>query len=423
MNAKVINPFGWLSKDGKLLLAAKGIRAFAYGFLSVILAIYLKLIGFNDLYIGLVLTATLVNSVIFTLIGSFYADRIGRRKILIVYAALMSLSGVIFFVTTNYIALIVSALIGTINVTGTETGAFLSIEQAALPQTINDIKKRNTVYALYNMVGTFAMSAGVLLSGLPQIFVQQYGFNQIESIKPLFLLYSIIGLVVLGIYYLISNKVEVTVNNNDNNKLSKPLKQTLSPKSKQIVGKLSCLFAVDSFAGGFVIQSIVSLWFFTKFGVELTTLSYIFSIAGVLTAFSFLVAAKIADRIGLINTMVFTHIPSNILLILVAFAPTIPIAVAFYLARMTLSQMDVPTRQSYLVAVVREDERTPAAGITNISRNIAQAVSPSLAGYILQSLSFISAPFILGGVLKIVYDIVLYFNFKSIKPSYERNDE
>jgi MFS family permease len=423
MNAKVINPFGWLSKDGKLLLAAKGIRAFAYGFLSVILAIYLKLIGFNDLYIGLVLTATLVNSVIFTLIASFYADRIGRRKILIVYAALMSLSGVIFFVTTNYIALIVSALIGTINVTGTETGAFLSIEQAALPQTINDIKKRNTVYALYNMVGTFAMSAGVLLSGLPQIFVQQYGFNQIESIKPLFLLYSIIGLVVLGIYYLISNKVEVTVNNNDNNKLSKPLKQTLSPKSKQIVGKLSCLFAVDSFAGGFVIQSIVSLWFFTKFGVELTTLSYIFSIAGVLTAFSFLVAAKIADRIGLINTMVFTHIPSNILLILVAFAPTLPIAVAFYLARMTLSQMDVPTRQSYLVAVVREDERTPAAGITNISRNIAQAVSPSLAGYILQSLSFISAPFILGGVLKIVYDIVLYFNFKSIKPSDERNDD
>ena len=421
MNAKVITPFGWLSKDGKLLLAAKAIRTFAYGFLSVILAIYLKLIGFDDLYIGLILTATLVNSVIFTLIASFYADRIGRRKILIVYAALMSLSGVIFFVTTNYIALIISALIGTINVTGTETGAFLSIEQATLPQTINDVKKRNTVYALYNMVGTFAMSAGVLLSGLPQIIAQQYGLNQIESIKPLFLLYSIIGLVVLGIYYLISNKVEVQTNNN--NKLSKPLKQTLSPNSKQIVGKLSCLFAVDSFAGGFVIQSIVSLWFFTKFGVELTTLSYIFSIAGVLTAFSFLVSAKIADRIGLINTMVFTHIPSNILLILVAFAPTLPLAVAFYLARMTLSQMDVPTRQSYLVAVVREDERTAATGITNISRNIAQAVSPSLAGYILQSLSFLSAPFVIGGVLKIVYNIVLYFNFKSIKPSDERNDD
>ena len=413
-----VTPLRWLSKDGKLLLAARTLRTFAYGFLSVILAIYLKLVGFEDFYIGLILTATLINSVIFTLIASFYADRIGRRKILILYAALMSISGVIFFITTNYIALIASALIGKINVTGTETGAFLSIEQAALPQTINDVKKRNTVYALYNMVGTFAMSAGILLSGLPQIIAQQYGLNQIESIRPLFLLYGIIGLAVLGIYYLISNKVEVQVNGNNYN-LSKPLKQALSPKSKQIVGKLSPLFALDSFAGGFVIQSIVSLWFFTKFGVELTTLSYIFSIAGVLTAFSFLAAAKFANRIGLINTMVFTHIPSNILLILVAFAPTFPLAVAFYLARMTLSQMDVPTRQSYLVAVVREDERTAAAGITNISRNITQAVSPSLAGYILQSLSFLSAPFVLGGVLKIVYDVILYFNFKRIKPSDE----
>jgi MFS family permease len=419
MDAKIIASFRWLSKDGKLLLAARTLRTFAYGFLSVILAIYLKLVGFEDFYIGLILTATLVNSVIFTLIASFYADRVGRRKILIMYAALMSLSGLIFFLTTNYIALIISALIGTINVTGTETGAFLSIEQAVLPQMVNDINKRNTVYALYNMVGTFAMSAGVLLSGLPQILAQQYGLNQIQSIRPLFLLYSIIGLAVLGIYYLISNKVEVQTNSMRH----KPLRETLSPQSKQIVGKLSSLFALDSFAGGFVIQSIVSLWFFTKFGVDLTTLSYIFSIAGVLTAFSYLAAAKIADRIGLINTMVFTHIPSNILIILVAFAPTFPLAVALYLARMALSQMDVPTRQSYLVAVVKENERTAAAGITNISRNITQSISPSIAGYILQSLSILSAPFVLGGALKIVYDVALYFNFKSIKPPEERNQD
>ena len=427
MDTKVIIPLSWLSKDGKLLLAARILRTFAYGFLSVILAIYLKLIGFNDLYIGIMLSATLINSVVFTLIASFYADRLGRRKVLIVYSALMSISGLVFFVTSNYMALIISAFIGTINVTGTETGAFLSIEQAMLPQTINDPKKRNTVYALYNMAGTFAMSAGVLLSGLPQILAQQYGFNQIESIKPLFVLYSIIGLGVLGIYFLISNKVEISRsnNNNSNNKItntSSPFKQTLSPKSREIVGKLSGLFAIDSFAGGFVIQSIVSFWFFTKFGVELATLSYIFSIAGVLTAFSFLVAAKIADKIGLINTMVFTHIPSNILLILVAFAPTLPLAIVLYLARMALSQMDVPTRQSYIVAVVEENERTAAAGITNISRNIAQSVSPSLAGYILQSLSFLSAPFVLGGVLKIIYDIALYFNFRNKKPSDEMGE-
>src|SRR6188472_960115 len=424
MDTKVIIPFDWLSKDGKLILAARTIRTFAYGFLSVTLAIYLKLIGFSDLYIGLILSATLINSVIFTLIASFYADMIGRRKILIVYAALMSLSGAVFFVTTNYIALIASAFIGTINVTGTETGAFLSIEQAILPQTTNETKKRNTLYAIYNMVGTFAMSAGVLLSGFPGLLEYHYGFNQIESIRPLFLFYSIIGLGVLGIYFLISNKVEIVRNNNNNNttttNLSKPLRQTLSPKSKRIVGKLSGLFAIDSFAGGFIIQSIVSFWFYTRFGVDLAILSYIFSVAGVLTAFSFVAAAKIADRIGLINTMVFTHIPSNILLILVAFAPTLPLAIALYLARMALSQMDVPTRQSYIVAVVDEDERITAAGITNISRNFAQSVSPSLAGYILQSLSFLSAPFIVGAVLKIAYDIALYFNFKNIKPSEEK---
>jgi MFS family permease len=338
----------------------------------------------------------------------------------------MAISGIVFFVTSNYIALIAACLIGTINVTGTETGAFLSIEQAMLPQTVKDVKKRNTLFAFYNMVGTFAMSAGVLVSGLPVIIQHQLGLSEIASIKPLFLLYSILGVAVSASYLLLSKKVELTEKDEAKEQVqakdlesdekqksrSKPLTQTLSPTSKKIVGKLSGLFAIDSFGGGFVIQSIVSLWFFTKFGADLTLLSYIFSIAGVLTAFSFLASAKIADRIGLINTMVFTHIPSNILLILVAFSPTLPIAVALYLARMALSQMDVPTRQSFIVAVVKEDERTAAAGITNISRNISQAISPSIAGSILQSVSLLSAPFLLGGLIKIVYDIALYLQFK-----------
>lgn len=405
----------WLSNDGKIILAARVTRTFAYGFLSIVLAIYLKLIGFDDILIGLVLAATLVNSVIFTLLASFYADRLGRRKMLIIYAALMSISGSIFLATDNYVALVAAALIGTINVTGSETGAFLSIEQALLPQTVNDARKRNTVFALYNMTGTFAMSAGILLSGLPAILQQQFGLSQIEAIKSLFMLYSILGIIVLAIYFMLSKKIELATG-----EITKPLTQVLSPKTKKIVGKLSGLFAVDSFAGGFVIQSIVSFWFFTKFGVDLTTLSYIFSVAGVLTAFSFLAAARIADRIGLINTMVFTHIPSNILLILVGFAPTLPLAIAFYLGRMALSQMDVPTRQSYIVSVVKEEERTASAGITNISRNMAQAASPSLTGYILQALPLLSAPFVLGGMLKIVYDIALYVNFRNIKSS-EKN--
>ena len=410
--------FSWLSRDGKLLLAAKIVRTFAYGFLSVILAIYLKLIGFDDLLIGLILTVTLVNSVIFTLIASFYADRIGRRRTLAIYAALMSISGAIFVTTENHVMLIIAAFIGTINVTGSETGAFLTIEQSILPQTVKNIKKRNIIFAIYNMVGTFAMSAGVLLSGLPTIIQQQFGetLHQIDSIRPLFILYSLLGIVVIGIYLLLSNRIEVE------GKIARPLTQTLSPMSKNIVGKLSGLFAIDSFAGGFVIQSIVSFWFFTKFGADLTTLSYIFSVAGILTAFSFIVSAKIADRFGLINTMVFTHIPSNILIILVAVAPSLSVAIAFYLIRMALSQMDVPTRQSYIVAVVNEEERTAAAGITNISRNISQAISPSLTGIIINTFT-LSTPFIIGGLLKIAYDIALYVNFRKIKPPEEELKE
>lgn len=406
----------WLSRDGKLLLTARILRTFAYGFLSVVIAIYLRIIGFSDIQVGILLGCTLINSVIFTLFASFYADRIGRRKILIIYALLMSLSGIIFTISDSYFLLILAAFIGTINVTGSETGAFLSIEQAILPQTIKDTKKRNTIFALYNLVGMFAMSAGILLAGIPSILQQgQYGFNEAESIRPLFALYGSIGIVVMIIYLTLSGDIEVRQKD-----LQKSILKTLSPQSRKIVGKLSALFSIDSFAGGFVIQSVVALWFFTRFNVNLLDLSYIFSIAGILTGLSYIGAAKIADRIGLINTMVFTHIPSNLLLILVGFAPNIELAIAFYLIRMTLSQMDVPTRQSYIVSVVSEEERTAAAGLTNISRNVSQAVSPSLTGYILQSSLSLASPFVFGGIIKIVYDMILYFNFRNLKADHER---
>ena len=400
----------WLSRDGKLLLSARILRTFGYGFLSVFIAIYLRFLGFDDVQIGLLLGSTLVNSVIFTIFASFYADRIGRRNVLVIYSSLMCMSGLIFTVTDNYFLLVLAAFIGTINVTGSETGAFLTIEQAILPQTIRDKKKMNTIFALYNMVGTFAMSAGIILSGLPSLLQEQYiTMNNVDSFKILFMMYSILGLVVMIIYLRISKAIEIKPN------VKNTVRQTLSPRSKKIVGKLSALFAVDSFAGGFVIQSVVSLWFFTRFGADLTVLSYVFSAAGILTAFSYIVAAKIADRIGLVNTMVFTHIPSNILLILVAFAPTMQFAIILYLIRMGLSQMDVPTRQSYIVSIVNEDERIAASGLTNVSRNIAQTVSPSIIGYIFHSFLALSGPFVLGGVIKIIYDLALYFNFRSIK--------
>ena len=408
-----ISFFQWISIDGKLLLCARIVRTFAYGFLSVTLAIYLKLIGFDDILIGIILSVTLINSIIFTLFASFYADRIGRRKTLLLYTAMMSVSGVIFFVTENPLALIIAALLGTLNITGSETSAFLSIEQSILPQTIKDNRKRNTLFGFYNMVGTFAMGAGILIANLPIIIQNELEFDQIYAIKLLFLFYSLLGVLVIGIYLKLSSDIEIK-----KEKTLKTISKILNPKSKKIVTKLSGLFAIDSFAGGFAIQSIVSFWFFTKFDIDLSLISYIFSIGSLLTAFSYLIAAKIADKIGLINTMVFTHIPSNILLILLAFAPTLEIAIVFYMIRMALSQMDVPTRQSYIVAVVEEDERTASAGITNLSRNIAQAISPSITGYIIGVLS-LSAPFIIGGLLKIIYDITLYINFRKIKPSDE----
>lgn len=434
----------WLSDDGKLILFARIIRTFGYGFLSVILSIYLALIGFTGVQVGLILSTSLINGILFNLIASYYADKLGRRNLLIIYSLLVFSSGITFFATDNYIALIIAAFVGTINVTGSETSAFLSIEQAILPRTIKDIKKRNVLFALYNVVGTLAMSAGILMSGLPNL-VQQYipVLSLAESMRILFLVYSLLGLASIPIYLRLSKNVEVAAkdrrppingtgyeykgvpNNNQRNRVGRTfrglfsLSSILSPNSKVIVAKLSALFAIDSFAGGFVIQSIVSFWFYARFGADLSTISYILSISGVLTAFSFLAAAKIADRIGLINTMVFTHLPANILIILVAFAPTLPIAALLYLIRMALSQMDVPTRQSYVISVVKDEERTAAAGITNISRNISQVLSPSLAGYIIQSLSLFFLPFLIGGVLKVIYDIALYFSFRNIKPQQE----
>lgn len=406
----------WLNKDGKLLFASRAVRTFGYGFLSVTLAIYLDLIGFDKISIGIILMATLVNGVLFTLISSFFADRFGRRKMLIIFGALMSLSGIIFFLTQNYAVLIFAALIGTINVTGTEVGPFLSIEQAMIPQTCQD-KKRNTAFGLYNMLGTLAMSGGVLLGGLPHYIQTAFNTSQSSSVKPLFLIYSLLGISTIIICLLMSRSVEIQPQ-----ETSRPIHKILSPQSRKIVSKLSVLFGIDSFAGGFIIQSILSYWFFIKFGINFAEISYIFASAGVLTAISYVAATKIADRIGLVNTMVFTHIPSNVILMLVPLAPSLSLAVGLLLGRMSLSQMDVPIRQSYLVAIVKPEERVAAAGLTSIARNTAQTVSPTITGYILQFL-LLAAPFFIAGSLKIVYDIALYFSFRKIKTPEERSEQ
>jgi len=401
----------WLSRDGKLLLAANIARMFGFGFLSIILAIYLKSAGYDAFYSGIIITATLVSSSFFTLFASLYADRIGRRKTLMLFSGLMAIAGLIFAFTTDYYLLLIAALIGLINPTGVNFGPFISVEQAIIPQTSSD-KKRNYAFALYSTTGTFAMASGTLFAKFPEVLQQQYGFDVISSFRPLFLAYVLIGLVTIGIYYSLSKLAEVQ--SKDYIK-----KFSFSRETKSRVKKLSFLFGIDSFAGGFVIQTWVAFWFFTRFNAPLGEVSEIFFYAGVLTAISYIVAAKLAGKIGLVNTMVFTHIPSNIMLILLAIAPTLHLAMIIYLIRMSLSQMDVPTRQSYVVAIVKPEERTAVAGITNLSRNIPFSVSPTLVGYMFQFVS-LAFPFFFAGALKTAYDLLLYKNFKKIKPPEEK---
>lgn len=397
----------WMNKDGKILLLARIVRGIGYGFLSVVLAIYLKLLGLDEIAIGTVLTATLASSAAFTILTSILERRIGRKRLLVLFAALMSLAGGIFVISTNYIALLFAALIGTLNVTGTEVGPFLSVEQAIIPQTC-DQKTRTLAFAVYSVGGTLATSGGALISGLPA-FLQSKGLALLDSFKPLFGTYVLIGVTTLLLYTFLSDKIESPAVQ----QARQAKRSLLSPESKRVTARLSGLFALDSFGGGFVLQSFVSYWFYVRFAASLEQISLIFFGAGVFAALSFLAAEKLAMRIGLVNTMIFTHLPSNLLLMVVPLAPNLAGAMAFYLGRMALSQMDVPTRQSYIVTMVRPEERVAAASFTNISRNLSQAISPSFAGYLLQFLS-LSSPFFIGGGLKIAYDISLYVNFRTL---------
>lgn len=400
-----------MSRDGRLLLTTRAVRSFGYGFLTVILAIYLSLIGFSDFMIGAVLSATLLGSAAFTIFVSIYADRLGRRRMLIVLALMMAVSGTVFAMTTNRVALFVAAIIGTLSPTGAEIGSFLPMEQAILPQTTTE-EKRNSAFAAYNIVGTFSATFGGLFGGFVKVLQDSFHFKTLEAYQAMFLIYALMALTAVVLYLAVSAKAELSAE-----KASAP-RQRMSPQSRRIIARLSGLFAVDAFAGGFVLQSIILYWFFTRYGVSESTLSVIFFVAGLLTTLSFYAAVWLAKHIGLINTMVFTHIPSNILLMLVPVANTFVLSMAFYLARQAISQMDVPTRQSYTVAVVAPEERTAAASTTAIARNVSQATSPTISGYAMQAVS-LSAPFFVGGALKIAFDVGMYFNFRKVKPPEE----
>ena len=406
-----MNLLTWLNKDGKLLLLANIARMLAFGFLSIILAIYLTNAGYDELYTGIIITATLVSGSFFTLFASLFADRIGRKKTLVLFSGLMSISGTIFAFTTDFYLLMLAALIGFINPAGIYFGAFNSVEQAIIPQTSSG-RKRNNAFLLFSTVGTLAVASGTLIAKVPEFLRVEYGLDLVNSYQPLFVLYALIGLITMGIYAALSKNAEV--------KTIKPVKKViLGAQSRSVVKKLSILFGIDSFAWGFVIQSWVAYWFFIKFAVPENEIADIFFITCMLTALSYILTVKIVSKIGLVKTMVYTRIPADLLLILLALAPSLQIAVVFYMVRMFLAMMDVPTRQSYVIAIVKPEERIKVAGLTNLSRNIPFSASPTLVGYMFQFVS-LAFPFILSGALKTIYDLLLYRSFKKIKPPEEQ---
>jgi MFS family permease len=407
-----------LTPDGSFLFITRIARMFGYGFLSVVLVLYLAQVGLNQVQIGLLLTLTLIGDTIISLWITTNADRFGRRRMLILGVVLMIFAGVLFAITRNFLFLLIAATIGVISPSGYEVGPFLSIEQAALSQIVSD-EKRTHLFAWYNLVGSFATALGALGGGGLVQALQDSGVSALGSYRTIVIGYAIIGVLLGVLFTRLSPAVEVRAGGDSSHSTSDFKTRFGLHRSRGVVLKLSALFSIDAFAGGFVLQSLLAYWFHVRFNVQPAILGSIFFGANILTGLSALTAAWMASRIGLIRTMVFTHIPSNILLILVPLMPNLPLAIAVLLLRFSISQMDVPTRQSYTMAVVAPDERSAAAGITGIARTIGASLSPAFTGPLLANAALMNVPFFLSGGLKIIYDLMLYRNFKAIKPPEE----
>ncbi|MFB3818013.1 MAG: MFS transporter [Candidatus Methylomirabilales bacterium] len=402
-----------LRRDVALIFATRITRLAAYGLLSVVLVLYLSALGLSEARIGLLLTLSLVGDVAVSLWMATSADRLGRRRMLAGGALLMVLAGAAFALTRDFAVLALAATLGVLSPSGNEIGPFLSIEQAALAQLLPD-ERRTHVFAWYTLVGSFATAAGALGGGGLAQLLRWQGLEPLPAYRGVLLAYLALGGLLTVLFLGLSPGVEPAA-------APAPRARLLGlHRSRGVVLRLSALFALDAFAGGFVIQSLLAYWLHLRFGLDAAALGGVFFGANLLAGASALLAARIAARIGLIRTMVFTHIPSNVLLALVPLMPTAPLAVALLLLRFSISQMDVPTRQSYTMAVVAPDERSAAAGITNIARSVGASASPVLAGALLANAALANLPLFLAGGLKIVYDLLLYRSFKGLAPPEER---
>ncbi len=390
--------------DAGVLLRARAVRAFGDGFVSVLLPLYLTTLGFSSVRIGAIATATLVGSAALTLLVAY---RLKRRVLLLRASVLMIATGVGFVVTHDFWPLMVVAFVGTLNPSSGDVSIFLPTEQALLPQTVS-AKQRTALFARYSLVGSLVAALGALCAGLPEFVAGHASISLGRALDGMFLLYALLGVVALWLYRDLSPAIEP-----DTRAAQAPLGD-----SKGTVYRLAALFSLDSFGGGFVVQSLLALWLFHRFHLSVATTGTIFFWSGMLSAFSALVAVRLADRIGLLNTAVFTHLPSNVFLILTPFMPNLGLAITLLLLRSALSQMDVPTRNSYVMAVVSPEERPAAASVTAVPRSLATALSPLLSGWML-GLSTFGWPLVIGGALKGIYDIGLWVMFKAVRPPEE----
>ena len=395
------------SNDVNRLLVAKGLRAFGDGYVSLLLPLYLLGLGFGPLQVGIIATTTLIGSGLLTLVVGLHAWRYHYRSLLLAAAALMAFTGLGFAVLTDFWPLLLVALVGTLNPSSGDVSVFLPLEHAVLARVVAD-RRRTATFARYSLVGSLLAAAGSLAAALPATIVSLSGLSSTHAIQAMFVLYALIacasGLVYRGLPRALATEE----------------RQPLAPlqQSKNKVYTLAALFSLDAFAGGFVVQSMVALWLYQRFDLSPAAAGAIFFWTGVLSAASYLVAVRVAGRFGLVNTMVFTHIPSSVCLILLPFAPNLSYAIALLFLRSALSQMDVPTRSSYVMAIVTPAERPAAASITSVPRSLASALSPFLAGWML-SLSSFGWPLLVAGGAKIAYDLLLLALFRKIRPPEE----
>ena len=401
--------------DVALLFATRILRMFGYGFLAVVLVLYLAAIGLSGGEVGLLLGLTLLGDAGVSLWLTTHADRIGRRRVLLVGSMLMLLAGFAFVATPVFAVLLVAATIGVLSPSGNEVGPFLPVEQAALTQLV-PARSRTGLFAWYQLAGSFATAAGTLAGGVVSQVAINGGASSADAYRVVIIGYAVVGGALAMLFTRVSAAVEVP----DAEVADQTVRDRLGlHRSRGVVLRLSALFALDAFAGGFAIQSFIAFWFHLRYGVDPGALGAILSAANVLAGLSALAAGRLAARFGLIRTMVFTHLPSNVLLMLVPLMPNLPLAVTMLLARFAISQMDVPTRQSYTMAIVAPDERSAAAGVTGIARSLGVAAAPLIAGPLFATAALASLPFLISGGLKIVYDLLLYRSFKRLRPPEE----